>query len=426
MKRLFSRREKEKPARSGPVSSSTETSVTVIREEDAHNGTTSKINGLLAPSIPGVARRKSSFFLSVMGSSKPTVQGSQSGSDAGSVPPTSRSISGSSDASSSYVSTPLDERLTPATSQTISETKTWPSWIGSIGKGKSKDSNTLNSLSSRPTINSLNRMHIADESSDDDNESEESQTSSWDDLNHDPEVIGNRKSRGRARTPASGRRQLTPHSKQAQARAVFGSRTGAVPITKDTSKALANLQALTIDALVPPSCAPPLVQTSSSVPFPRSSNRTQALVTTQRQHSPLHTEILRKRLLRRIERRALTEAEQDSIQTLSKRASRPRNADQRRLPAAEETYEDSKAVGGGWSKGMKRWAMRPCFEERVVVWQAQPTGLTISPVQRDSRFSVAALEFSEGAEALAGLHRQNELPPPPSGKHRPLFILIRS
>ncbi|KAG8797170.1 hypothetical protein FRC17_007828 [Serendipita sp. 399] len=68
---------------------------------------------------------------------------------------------------------------------------------------------------------------------------------------------------------------------------------------------------------------------------------------------------------------------------------------------------------------MKRWAMRPCFEERVVVWKAASAGIIVSPVQRDSRMGVAALEFSEGAEALAGLHRQNELPPPPSDIYVP-------
>jgi hypothetical protein len=60
--------------------------------------------------------------------------------------------------------------------------------------------------------------------------------------------------------------------------------------------------------------------------------------------------------------------------------------------------------------------MRPCFEERVMVWKPHVSGLIVTPVQRDGRCTVAALEFSEGAEALAGLHRQNELPPPPSGK----------
>lgn len=66
---------------------------------------------------------------------------------------------------------------------------------------------------------------------------------------------------------------------------------------------------------------------------------------------------------------------------------------------------------------MKKWAMRPCFEERVVVWSADAMGqLVRAPVTRVSLLGVAELELSEGAEALAGLHRQNELPPPPSGE----------
>ena len=66
---------------------------------------------------------------------------------------------------------------------------------------------------------------------------------------------------------------------------------------------------------------------------------------------------------------------------------------------------------------MKKWALRPCFEDRVVVWSVDATShLVRAPVSRSSLLGVAELEFSEGAEALAGLHRQNELPPPPSGE----------
>jgi hypothetical protein len=65
---------------------------------------------------------------------------------------------------------------------------------------------------------------------------------------------------------------------------------------------------------------------------------------------------------------------------------------------------------------MKKWAMRAPFEERVVEWARRDGKVTASAVKRDGRLRVPPLEFSEGAEALAGLHRQNELPPPPSGK----------
>jgi len=424
--RLFGRRDKDKTPRNGPVLSPTSVAASLESGEEPQSAIGNKMGGLLAPSTSGMSRKKSSFFLSVLSPSRSAAPSFQSSSENGSAPLTTSSVSGSSDTSSSFASTPNDDPVTPYVSETGTDTRTWQSWMGSISRGKFKSMTTAASSSSfsnvpRSTVpvSSLARVLIADESSEE-GDSEESTVSSSDEKSHDAK---SRKSRARRtiRTPAPGRQQPTPHLKQAQARSVFGGSAVAVPITKETSRALANLQALTIDALVPPTCAPPLVQSSSSVPFPRSSNRiqtTQGLLvgTGHRQHSPLHTEILRKRLLRRIERRQLTETEQESVRVLANRAPRPRNADKRKLPAAEETYEDSKAVGGGWSKGMKRWATRPCFEERVVVWKLHATGTLVTPVQRDSRCSVAALEFSEGAEALAGLHRQNELPPPPSGK----------
>lgn len=73
---------------------------------------------------------------------------------------------------------------------------------------------------------------------------------------------------------------------------------------------------------------------------------------------------------------------------------------------------------------MKKWALRPCFEDRVVVWSVDATShLERAPVSRSSLLGIAELEFSEGAEALAGLHRQNELPPPPSGERISYFTL---
>ena len=127
-------------------------------------------------------------------------------------------------------------------------------------------------------------------------------------------------------------------------------------------------------------------------------------------------EVHKKRLLKRLESRKLDRLEQTSILPFSTRA-HTRNKATRTLSTSEETMSVSKAVRGGWSCGMKKWALRPCFEERVVVWSVDDTSqLVRAPVLRSSLFGVAELEFSEGAEALAGLHRQNELPPPPSGE----------
>ncbi|CAG7848267.1 SubName: Full=Related to proteophosphoglycan ppg4-Leishmania braziliensis {ECO:0000313/EMBL:CCA67025.1} [Serendipita indica DSM 11827] len=434
MKRLFGRRDKDKAVRTSATESATEKETTSAHNEQPQTHTDAA-NGFLSPYTAPVARKRSLFFGSARGPTK-SVQGSHSGSDAGSNTLTTRSTSGSSDASSSLVSTPIDEPLTPLGTETPpTETKSWPNpWASSLGKAKasralqttqqqqpvkpspaaSSSSSFTNALRSRVTASRTQTIPRVSVESSADSE-EESDDSSWDEI-HPNEITRPRKT---LRIPASGQRQQSPNSR----RTVFGGAVTSSPLTRETSKALANLHALTLDALVPPTSAPPLVQTPSAVPFPRSSNKVHlhpAIVNIiHAQHSPLHMEILRKRLLRRIERRVLTATEQSSIQPLATRSAKPRDANKRRLPAAEETYEDSKAVGGGWSKGMKRWAMRPCFEERVVVWKPHASGVIARSVERDNRCGVAALEFSEGAEALAGLHRQNELPPPPSDIYVP-------
>ena len=182
---------------------------------------------------------------------------------------------------------------------------------------------------------------------------------------------------------------------------------------QELSRAIANLHAITLNSLQSvPHTTSPLVQSQSSPQFPRSST----LVNSFPPLPLMCLEVHKKRLLKRLERRKLDRLEQTSILPFSTRAHTRKKA-VRALSTSEETMAISKAVGGGWSRGMKKWALRPCFEERVVVWSVDATGrLVHAPVARSSLLGVAELEFSEGAEALAGLHRQNELPPPPSGE----------
>ena len=189
---------------------------------------------------------------------------------------------------------------------------------------------------------------------------------------------------------------------------------------QELSNAIANLRAITLNGLQSVShTTSPLVQSQSSPQFPRSSN----LVNRFLPLPLMCVEVHKKRLLKRLESRKLDRLEQTSILPFSTRA-RTRNKAIRTLSSSEETMAVSKAVRGGWSCGMKKWALRPCFEERVVVWSVDDTShLVRAPVLRSSLLGVAELEFSEGAEALAGLHRQNELPPPPSGEYIPYFTL---
>ena len=189
---------------------------------------------------------------------------------------------------------------------------------------------------------------------------------------------------------------------------------------QELSRAIANLRAITLNSLQSAShTTSPLVQSQSSPQFPRSSN----LVNRFPPLPLMCVEVHKKRLLKRLESRKLERLEQLSILPFSTRA-HTRNKAIRSLSTSEETMAVSKAVGGGWSRGMKQWALRPCFEERVVVWTVDATDhLVRALVSRSSLLGVAELEFSEGAEALAGLHRQNELPPPPSGKQISYFTL---
>ncbi|KAG8949251.1 hypothetical protein FRC04_008853 [Tulasnella sp. 424] len=89
---------------------------------------------------------------------------------------------------------------------------------------------------------------------------------------------------------------------------------------------------------------------------------------------------------------------------------------------------DVNATGGGgsgvqgnnhyptFSKGLKRWLARPPFEQRMAVWTpasatygADSIGLVRSAVHRPALMGPAALEFSQGVEALAGVVRPRRL-----------------
>ena len=301
--------------------------------------------------------------------------------------PSAGGTSQSSDASSS-VRTPSDyEPLEDAQNK-----KSWVSWMASAsGKKRRKQSPEGNQ---RPAVSDVfpKSRPLPAPTAVDDTTSEEDDTSdvSWSDL-------------------AGGDRLFPSATTLSPAFAQHRPR----PPPKELSKAIANLHAITINSLQsPPHTTPPLVQSQSSPQFPRSSNLVNHF-------PPLHltrAEVHRKRLLRRLEGRKLDRLEQASILPFSTRI-HTRKKPTRTLSISEESMAASKAVGGGWSRGMKKWAMRPCFEERVVVWSVDATyQLVCAPVSRTSSFGVADLEFSEGAEALAGLHRQNELPPPPSGE----------
>ena len=62
---------------------------------------------------------------------------------------------------------------------------------------------------------------------------------------------------------------------------------------------------------------------------------------------------------------------------------------------------------GRFSRGLRRWATRPCFEQRFRVWAPDAAGTgnvrptDVTGVERP--VAICDLEFSEWVEALAGL-----------------------
>lgn len=76
--------------------------------------------------------------------------------------------------------------------------------------------------------------------------------------------------------------------------------------------------------------------------------------------------------------------------------------------ADEEAMINQVARSNDWSRGLNRWANRPCFEERNVVWVRSVGGDLVATAVTGR--SIAALEFSEGLEALAGLGEHAVLP----------------
>ena len=117
----------------------------------------------------------------------------------------------------------------------------------------------------------------------------------------------------------------------------------------------------------------------------------------------------RKKLQRRLQRGDLSPAEARSIAPFAGR----RNA----IKERHQLHLDDVAVRVGCvqshSPGLKRWAERPCFEDRVLVLlpeniptnpHSEPQWTRVAPA---TGFGVAALEFSVALELLADLYEDN-------------------
>ncbi|KAF8743380.1 hypothetical protein RHS02_02558, partial [Rhizoctonia solani] len=115
----------------------------------------------------------------------------------------------------------------------------------------------------------------------------------------------------------------------------------------------------------------------------------------------LRIQLLRARILHRLEEGALTPAEEASIAPFAVRPPVPRSLRKTRASPNEEwvAHLELGARTGRWSRGLRRWVARPVFEDRIRVHT--PAGTSI--VQPARGLGTETLDFSDGTLAMAGL-----------------------
>ncbi|TFY55322.1 hypothetical protein EVJ58_g8318 [Rhodofomes roseus] len=165
----------------------------------------------------------------------------------------------------------------------------------------------------------------------------------------------------------------------------------------DYTKALAN------NGLSHPFSPPPLLHIANSPLFPRSCNthsQVSSLVT-----GSLRTQLFQKRVMAR-----LSHPSRADEQTLQRFAGKYQPQ-----PKGPHLHLDDNAVSGrvcARSEGLRRWVDRPCFEDRLAVYRPAEQGEECEPDMEGivcvpvsgTILGVAALEFSEHLENLAGLY----------------------
>ena len=171
-----------------------------------------------------------------------------------------------------------------------------------------------------------------------------------------------------------------------------------------------HLHSLTTYALAPTFPTPPLLHLPNVPLFPRSVNSASSLPHPETMTSTLH----RTRLLRRLTRRDLTASEERSIATFTSRRASPAKSQFRLSKSDDGVPCDAKRVSNV-SQGLKRWASRPCFEDRFAVYTPGPSGRPDDIVVHNvagGNLGVAALEVSEAIEVLAGynVEERSEVP----------------
>ncbi|EGO01876.1 hypothetical protein SERLA73DRAFT_71036 [Serpula lacrymans var. lacrymans S7.3] len=174
------------------------------------------------------------------------------------------------------------------------------------------------------------------------------------------------------------------------------------------AQARSNLRTLITNSFQLMPSSPPLLQRSDHFISPRSCNISRLLPVQETMESKMHKE----NLLHRLDR--LTRSEELSILPLGLRSNiapkKPISSDNDidRFPPKNKLLTHS--------PGLNTWSSRRCYEDRVLVWtREEESGDVYCTRVTGSEFGVAAIEFSESLELLAGLvpegHDEEFVPP---------------
>ncbi|KAH9951609.1 hypothetical protein B0H21DRAFT_887998 [Amylocystis lapponica] len=178
------------------------------------------------------------------------------------------------------------------------------------------------------------------------------------------------------------------------------SRLGTIP---------AHARALTANSIHAAFSPPPLLHVPNAPLFPRSCNPSRLLPL----QDTLLSHMFKTHLLRRLEH-GLTPSEERSLAALSRRPPPPPLTPMAPSLTLDDTaVADAKRVSKH-GEGLRRWAERPCFEDRMVLYvpaetsaggaeRSAATGI-VSVHVSGTGFGVAALEISETLELLSGLY----------------------
>ncbi|KAF8138413.1 hypothetical protein EV363DRAFT_1520336 [Boletus edulis] len=151
---------------------------------------------------------------------------------------------------------------------------------------------------------------------------------------------------------------------------------------------------LIMNSLVREPTAPPLLQSSDAISFPRSCHSSQRLCRPETLESELH----KKSLLARLDR--LSPSAEPSIAPLASKS----------IPLKPQTYQNfqddafpSADSVNIHSSGLKNWVSRPCFEDRLQLWTCSDSGEIIRTRHSGSLELLAGtlLESDEFVEAEA-------------------------